>query len=81
MSCCLKYLKLVYLAASLPHLYKCLYLAYLFHTDYCSSKFAAVGFAESVALEMIAAGKDGVKTTIVCPYFINTGMFDGCGTK
>ncbi|XP_067218919.1 short chain dehydrogenase/reductase family 16C, member 5a [Chanodichthys erythropterus] len=49
--------------------------------DYCASKFAAVGFAESVALELIAAGKDGVKTTIVCPYFINTGMFDGCGTK
>ncbi|TRY87554.1 hypothetical protein DNTS_007104 [Danionella cerebrum] len=49
--------------------------------DYCASKFAAVGFAESVALEMIADAKDGVKTTIVCPYFINTGMFDGCGTK
>ncbi|RXN17488.1 epidermal retinol dehydrogenase 2-like protein [Labeo rohita] len=49
--------------------------------DYCASKFAAVGFAESMALELIAAGKEGVKTTIVCPYFINTGMFDGCGTK
>ncbi|KAA0719007.1 Short-chain dehydrogenase/reductase family 16C member 6 [Triplophysa tibetana] len=49
--------------------------------DYCASKFAAVGFAESVALELTAEGKDGVKTTIVCPYFINTGMFDGCGTK
>ncbi|KAK3534007.1 hypothetical protein QTP86_000514 [Hemibagrus guttatus] len=49
--------------------------------DYCASKFAAVGFAESVALELIATGKDGIKTTIVCPYFINTGMFDGCSTK
>ncbi|KAI4889485.1 hypothetical protein NFI96_025303, partial [Prochilodus magdalenae] len=49
--------------------------------DYCSSKFAAVGFAESVALELVATGKDGIKTTIVCPYFINTGMFDGCSTK
>ncbi|XP_061784321.1 epidermal retinol dehydrogenase 2-like [Nerophis lumbriciformis] len=49
--------------------------------DYCASKFAAVGFAESVGLEMLATGKDGVKTTIVCPYFINTGMFDGCQTK
>ncbi|XP_071763607.1 epidermal retinol dehydrogenase 2-like [Centroberyx gerrardi] len=49
--------------------------------DYCASKFAAVGFAESVGLEMLASGKDGVKTTIVCPYFINTGMFDGCQTK
>ncbi|XP_076838081.1 short chain dehydrogenase/reductase family 16C, member 5a [Brachyhypopomus gauderio] len=49
--------------------------------DYCASKFAVVGFAESVALELIATGKEGVKTTIVFPYFINTGMFDGCGTK
>ncbi|KAJ8372994.1 hypothetical protein AAFF_G00272310 [Aldrovandia affinis] len=49
--------------------------------DYCASKFAAIGFAESVALELLATGKDGVKTTIVCPYFINTGMFDGCNTK
>ncbi|XP_033838876.1 epidermal retinol dehydrogenase 2-like [Periophthalmus magnuspinnatus] len=49
--------------------------------DYCASKFAAVGFAESIGLEMLAMGKSGVKTTIVCPYFINTGMFDGCQTK
>uniref|UniRef100_A0A1A8S752 Short chain dehydrogenase/reductase family 16C, member 5 n=1 Tax=Nothobranchius rachovii TaxID=451742 RepID=A0A1A8S752_9TELE len=49
--------------------------------DYCASKFAAVGFAESVGLELLATGKDGIKTTIVCPYFINTGMFDGCQTK
>uniref|UniRef100_A0A087XE16 Short chain dehydrogenase/reductase family 16C, member 5a n=2 Tax=Poecilia TaxID=8080 RepID=A0A087XE16_POEFO len=49
--------------------------------DYCASKFAAVGFAESVGLELLATGKDGIKTTIVCPYFINTGMFDGCHTK
>ncbi|KAK6310547.1 hypothetical protein J4Q44_G00186020 [Coregonus suidteri] len=50
-------------------------------SDYCASKFAAIGFAESVALELLATGKDGVKTTIVCPHFINTGMFDGCNTK
>ncbi|XP_038665327.1 epidermal retinol dehydrogenase 2 isoform X2 [Scyliorhinus canicula] len=49
--------------------------------DYCSSKFAAIGFAESVALELLISGKNGIKTTIVCPYFINTGMFDGCKTK
>ncbi|KAJ8413307.1 hypothetical protein AAFF_G00093030 [Aldrovandia affinis] len=49
--------------------------------DYCASKFAAIGFAESVALELLATGKDGIKTTIVCPFFINTGMFDGCSTK
>ncbi|XP_030635519.1 epidermal retinol dehydrogenase 2 [Chanos chanos] len=49
--------------------------------DYCASKFAAVGFAESMALELLANGCDGVKTTIVCPFFINTGMFDGANTK
>ncbi|XP_067887970.1 epidermal retinol dehydrogenase 2 isoform X1 [Heterodontus francisci] len=49
--------------------------------DYCSSKFAAIGFAQSVALELLVSGKNGVKTTIVCPYYINTGMFDGCKTK
>lgn len=50
-------------------------------SDYCASKFAAVGFAESVALELLATKKNGVKTTIVCPFFINTGMFDGAITK
>ncbi|NWW84717.1 RDHE2 dehydrogenase, partial [Rhynochetos jubatus] len=50
-------------------------------SDYCASKFAAVGFAESVDLEMRDLRKHGVKTTTVCPFFINTGMFDGCQTK
>ncbi|NWQ85915.1 RDHE2 dehydrogenase, partial [Burhinus bistriatus] len=49
--------------------------------DYCASKFAAVGFAESVDLEMRILRKTGIKTTIVCPYVINTGMFDGCRSK
>ncbi|NXP70944.1 RDHE2 dehydrogenase, partial [Ramphastos sulfuratus] len=50
-------------------------------SDYCASKHAAVGFAESVDLEMKDLGKNGVKTTIVCPFVINTGMFDGCEAK
>ncbi|NXM10788.1 RDHE2 dehydrogenase, partial [Ploceus nigricollis] len=50
-------------------------------SDYCASKFAAVGFAESIDLEMRALRKTGVKTTIVCPYVINTGMFDGVESK
>ncbi|NXS49510.1 RDHE2 dehydrogenase, partial [Balaeniceps rex] len=49
--------------------------------DYCASKFAAIGFAESVDSEMKGLEKTGIKTTIVCPFMINTGMFDGCGTK
>ncbi|NWS04296.1 RDHE2 dehydrogenase, partial [Motacilla alba] len=50
-------------------------------SDYCASKFAAVGFAESIDLEMRILRKTGVKTTIVCPYVINTGMFDGVKSK
>ncbi|XP_077022918.1 epidermal retinol dehydrogenase 2 isoform X2 [Tamandua tetradactyla] len=48
--------------------------------DYCASKFAAFGFAESVFLETFVQKQKGIKTTIVCPYFINTGMFSGCTT-
>ncbi|NWR08133.1 RDHE2 dehydrogenase, partial [Paradoxornis webbianus] len=50
-------------------------------TDYCASKFAAVGFAESVDMEMRVLRKTGVKTTIVCPFVINTGMFNGVKCK
>ncbi|NWV48172.1 RDHE2 dehydrogenase, partial [Daphoenositta chrysoptera] len=50
-------------------------------SDYCASKFAAVGFAESIDMELRTLRKTGVKTTIVCPYIISTGMFDGAKTK
>jgi len=49
-------------------------------TDYCSSKFAAVGFDESLRLELKKLGSN-VVTTVVCPFFINTGMFDGVKTR
>lgn len=48
--------------------------------DYCASKFAACGFAESIFLELYAQKIKGIKTTIVCPFFIKTGMFEGCTT-
>uniref|UniRef100_A0A8C7B952 Short chain dehydrogenase/reductase family 16C member 5 n=1 Tax=Neovison vison TaxID=452646 RepID=A0A8C7B952_NEOVI len=48
--------------------------------DYCASKFAAFGFAESVFMETIVQKLKGIKTTIVCPFFIKTGMFEGCST-
>nr|XP_012629548.1 epidermal retinol dehydrogenase 2 [Microcebus murinus] len=48
--------------------------------DYCASKFAAFGFAESVFIETFAQKQKGIKTTIVCPFFIKTGMFEGCTT-
>lgn len=44
--------------------------------DYCASKFGAVGFDESLRLELKALNSK-VKTTCICPFFIDTGMFDG----
>ncbi|XP_029779328.1 epidermal retinol dehydrogenase 2 isoform X1 [Suricata suricatta] len=49
--------------------------------DYCASKFAAYGFAESIFMETAAQKLKGIKTTIVCPFFVNTGMFEGCSSK
>ncbi|XP_035218638.1 short-chain dehydrogenase/reductase family 16C member 6-like isoform X2 [Stegodyphus dumicola] len=46
-------------------------------TDYCASKFAAVGFEESLRLELYCEGYTGIHSTVVCPYYINTGMFEG----
>ncbi|TKR62463.1 hypothetical protein L596_026419 [Steinernema carpocapsae] len=48
--------------------------------DYCASKFGAVGFAEALRSEVQTMGKNGVHVTTVCPYFIDTGMFDGVKT-
>ena len=44
---------------------------------YAASKWAAVGFSDTVRLELEQAGHDHVKVTTVCPTYINTGMFDG----
>ncbi|BFZ20875.1 hypothetical protein BsWGS_23914 [Bradybaena similaris] len=49
--------------------------------DYCASKFAAVGFDESLRNEIGKQGKTGVHTTLVCPFYINTGMFAGVRTR
>lgn len=44
---------------------------------YAASKWAAIGFSDSVRLELEQAGHDRVRVTTVCPTYINTGMFDG----
>ena len=46
-------------------------------TDYCSSKYAAVGLHDALTAELKQMNKHGVKTTVICPVFINTGMFRG----
>ncbi|MFF3223779.1 SDR family NAD(P)-dependent oxidoreductase [Nocardia suismassiliense] len=44
---------------------------------YAASKWAALGWSDSVRIELEQAGHDHVKVTTVCPTYINTGMFDG----
>lgn len=44
---------------------------------YAGSKWAVIGWSDSVRLELKQAGIDHVKVTTVCPYYVNTGMFDG----
>lgn len=44
---------------------------------YAASKWAVIGWSDSVRLELKQAGFDHVKVTTVCPYYVRTGMFDG----
>jgi all-trans-retinol dehydrogenase (NAD+) len=44
---------------------------------YCSSKWAAIGWSDSLRLELEQSGHENVKVTTVCPSYISTGMFEG----
>ncbi|KYN28165.1 Epidermal retinol dehydrogenase 2 [Trachymyrmex cornetzi] len=55
--------------AGLLGIYKC--------TDYSATKFAAIGCHESLFTELKMHGYEGIHMTLVCPYLINTGMFNG----
>ncbi len=44
---------------------------------YASSKWAVLGFTESLREELRLAGHRNVTVTAVCPSYINTGMFNG----
>ena len=48
--------------------------------DYAASKFAAFGFDEALRAELKQQGLN-IRTTVVCPFFINTGMFAGVKTR
>ncbi|MBC8277810.1 MAG: SDR family oxidoreductase [FCB group bacterium] len=48
--------------------------------DYSASKFAAVGFDESLRAEL-KQRKSKVRTTIVCPYYFDSGMFAGVKSR
>lgn len=49
-------------------------------SDYSASKHAAVGFDESLRVELRRM-RSHVRTTVVCPYYIDTGMFEGVKTR
>jgi all-trans-retinol dehydrogenase (NAD+) len=44
---------------------------------YAASKWAVIGWSDSVRLELKQAGLDHIKVTTVCPYYVRTGMFEG----
>ena len=46
-------------------------------STYASSKWAVIGFSESIRAELKVLGHDHVRVTIVCPSYIGTGMFEG----
>ena len=48
-----------------------------FGSTYASSKWAVIGFGESIRAELNLQGHKHVHHTIVCPSYIGTGMFDG----
>ena len=49
-------------------------------TAYSSSKFAAVGFDEALRMEL-KKHKHAIDTTLIAPFFISTGMFEGVKTR
>ncbi|NXW79266.1 RDHE2 dehydrogenase, partial [Hirundo rustica] len=46
-------------------------------SDYCASKSAVIGMMEAINSELYHGGKHGIKTTIICPCFINTRLIKG----
>jgi all-trans-retinol dehydrogenase (NAD+) len=49
-------------------------------TDYGASKWAAVGFDESLRMELRRLAP-AIRTTVVCPYYIRTGLFEGAKSR
>jgi short-subunit dehydrogenase len=45
--------------------------------SYAASKWAALGFSESLREELKLAGHHHVRVTAVCPSYVATGLFDG----
>ncbi|KAM9329538.1 17-beta-hydroxysteroid dehydrogenase 13-like [Gastrophryne carolinensis] len=52
----------------------CGHIGLTYLVDYCASKFGAVGFHTCLTAELTDLGKDGIKTSCLCPVFVNTGF-------
>ncbi len=48
---------------------------------YCATKWGVWGLTESLRLEAMLDGKNGVKFSTIHPYFVRHGMFEGGGMK
>src|SRR6185436_9341079 len=53
------------------------YIGLPFGATYASSKWAVLGFSESLALELELQGHGHVHVTSICPSYVSTGLFDG----
>jgi len=49
-------------------------------SDYSASKFASFGYNEALRIELSDQNFD-IKTTVICPYYMSTGMFSGVKPK
>lgn len=50
--------------------------------DYCATKFATIGFEESLSIELDAMGLgDKIHTTAICPLFFQSNLFTGFDSK
>ncbi|XP_069834347.1 17-beta-hydroxysteroid dehydrogenase 13-like [Dendropsophus ebraccatus] len=52
-----------------------------FLVDYCSTKFAAVGFHKALTAELSALQMSGIKTTCLCPVFVDTGFVKNASSR
>ncbi|XP_023223197.1 short-chain dehydrogenase/reductase family 16C member 6-like [Centruroides sculpturatus] len=46
-------------------------------SDYCASKSAAITVHESLHFELKEEKRENIKMTLIAPFFINTGLFEG----
>ncbi|XP_044133499.1 17-beta-hydroxysteroid dehydrogenase 13-like [Bufo gargarizans] len=52
-----------------------------FLVDYCSTKFAAVGYHKALTAELAALQMTGIKTSCLCPVFVDTGFVKNPSTR